>query len=370
MKKLKIIFICSLLFIPLYSVSAFSQYYEGYELQKEATITSEDNNLTAIIPADTFEGLLSVYLQPSLRHNLPDNLQLISQVYDFWLVSDSNISPQYQINLKFTATENYYGAKDVYIWQHDNFWQKVESVINNEDNSVTAEVTGSNVKIAVFEAQTKTVSSTAEILNNSDQVLEIEMPTAAEDSNYKIIFKNFDNLEYPKLEGYSQVSDVYEYDIKSEENLDLSKPLQIKINYNNPGLPKNIYYWDNNKQGWIELPSYDYQSKKYITTKVHFTYLRLALFEKEAATTGIASWYTYKNCDCAASRDYSKGTNLKVTNITEDSKNYGKSVIVTINDYGPEEWTKRVIDLDKTAYDKIANLSSGIMNVLIEQIND
>ena len=61
----------------------------------------------------------------------------------------------------------------------------------------------------------------------------------------------------------------------------------------------------------------------------------------------------------AAHRTLPFGTKLKVTNL----KN-GKSVIVKINDRGP--FVKgRVIDLTQSAFKKIGNIESGIINVNI-----
>ncbi len=81
-------------------------------------------------------------------------------------------------------------------------------------------------------------------------------------------------------------------------------------------------------------------------------------------TEGSASWYAYKGCDCAASPDFPKGSYVKVTRLNDPSK----SVIVRINDYGPERdiFPDRVIDLDKVAFQKIAPLGAGLTNVRVE----
>jgi hypothetical protein len=89
--------------------------------------------------------------------------------------------------------------------------------------------------------------------------------------------------------------------------------------------------------------------------------------EIDKTNLGLATWYSYKKCDCAASRDFPKGTKIKVTNIFPGN-NYGKSVIVKINDYGPMEYTGNLIDLDKTAFKKIAKLGSGVVPVILEVI--
>jgi len=83
-------------------------------------------------------------------------------------------------------------------------------------------------------------------------------------------------------------------------------------------------------------------------------------------TQGSASWYAYKGCDCAASPDFPKGSYVKVTRLSDPTK----SVIVRINDYGPERdiFPDRVIDLDKVAFQKIAPLGAGLTNVKVEPV--
>lgn len=81
------------------------------------------------------------------------------------------------------------------------------------------------------------------------------------------------------------------------------------------------------------------------------------------ADKGSATWYAYTGTLACASRDYPKGTYLKVTN-----QGNGKSVVVIVNDYGPAEWTGHIIDLDKVAFQEIAGLGAGVIGVKVEQI--
>lgn len=81
------------------------------------------------------------------------------------------------------------------------------------------------------------------------------------------------------------------------------------------------------------------------------------------ADKGSATWYAYTGTLACASRDYPKGTYLKVTN-----QGNGKSVVVIVNDYGPAEWTGHIIDLDKVAFQEIAGLGTGVIGVKVEQI--
>ncbi|MFH1078176.1 MAG: septal ring lytic transglycosylase RlpA family protein [Patescibacteria group bacterium] len=80
---------------------------------------------------------------------------------------------------------------------------------------------------------------------------------------------------------------------------------------------------------------------------------------------GKASWYAYRNCRCAASPDFPKGTRVRVT-----SKLTGKYTVVRINDWGPErdKFPERVIDLDAVAFKEFAPLGAGVITVSVEPI--
>ncbi|MFH1838040.1 MAG: septal ring lytic transglycosylase RlpA family protein [Candidatus Kuenenbacteria bacterium] len=81
---------------------------------------------------------------------------------------------------------------------------------------------------------------------------------------------------------------------------------------------------------------------------------------------GMASWYCPKWCEklAAAHPNFSKGTKLKVTNLENK-----KSVIVIVNDFGPNKsiHPDRIIDLTKTAFQKIANIQKGTIKVQVEK---
>jgi hypothetical protein len=90
-------------------------------------------------------------------------------------------------------------------------------------------------------------------------------------------------------------------------------------------------------------------------------------FENGIMTSGLASWYNYKHCNCAASPDVPKGTKLKVSRQDDPSQ----FVIVTVNDYGPDraKHPERVIDLDKVAFAKIGNPRGGVLAVRVEPVD-
>ncbi|MFZ2193568.1 MAG: G5 domain-containing protein [Candidatus Moraniibacteriota bacterium] len=87
------------------------------------------------------------------------------------------------------------------------------------------------------------------------------------------------------------------------------------------------------------------------------TYMKLG-----SAAKGQGTWYAYKGGLFAASTTIPKGNYAKVTNTAN-----GKSIIVQINDYGPQG-KGRIIDLDKVAFQKIASLGAGVIGVRVEEV--
>ena len=87
------------------------------------------------------------------------------------------------------------------------------------------------------------------------------------------------------------------------------------------------------------------------------TYMQLGKPNK-----GQGTWYSYQGGMFAASTTIAKGGYAKVTNTAT-----GKSIVVQINDYGPQG-AGRVIDLDKVAFQKIASIGEGVIGVKVEEV--
>lgn len=77
-----------------------------------------------------------------------------------------------------------------------------------------------------------------------------------------------------------------------------------------------------------------------------------------AAMTGRGSWYALglprPDALTCASRTFPRGTFLHVKNLRNN-----RTVICRVNDYGPEAWTNRIIDLSRGSFVQIDNLSAG-----------
>lgn len=95
-------------------------------------------------------------------------------------------------------------------------------------------------------------------------------------------------------------------------------------------------------------------------------------FSKEPVHTGIdqvgmASWYALglpqPDALTCASTKFPRRTYLQVKN-----QRNGKTVVCRVNDYGPEAWTKRAIDLSRGSFRQIEDLGRGTTPVEIKVV--
>ncbi len=181
--------------------------------------------------------------------------------------------------------------------------------------------------------------------------------------------KKYLHFDFPLPPNKKLISPLYEFNIINKKAYNNKRPLIIEIKYNAADAGyKSAYYWNNLQKKWEKTKSDNLTGRHIIRFRFYLPYAKVAVFEnRNVLTTGVASWYSYKGCDCAASPDYPKGTRLKVTNLQN-----GKSVIVLVNDYGPErdKFPNRIIDLDKVAFAKIANLRQGLCEVRVEPVKN
>jgi rare lipoprotein A (peptidoglycan hydrolase) len=80
------------------------------------------------------------------------------------------------------------------------------------------------------------------------------------------------------------------------------------------------------------------------------------------SNTGRGSWYALglpqPDALTCASRTFPRGTYLHVTNLYNR-----KTVVCRVNDYGPEAWTGRIIDLSRGSFSQVDSLGRGTIPV-------
>jgi rare lipoprotein A (peptidoglycan hydrolase) len=87
------------------------------------------------------------------------------------------------------------------------------------------------------------------------------------------------------------------------------------------------------------------------------------------SVSGIGSWYQYEignwssaNHYVCASKDFPRYSYVKI--IAENRKESH----CQITDYGPEEWTGRVIDMSPKVFSELTDLKLGLIKVKIEKL--
>lgn len=226
-----------------------------------------------------------------------------------------------------------------------NNWQSLDQVIT--DNKIILKETDVLVEVEENTQLTEESSTADEVITvfSVNPVTVTKAMGPVKNKDLKLISSIY------KLSG-AQSGDNIEFKYTNEDNYS-----------------KSIYYYDTSLLQWIILDSYNDFPVKTISTKIIDPNVMLAIFADLTAEDGIASFYdqsryryfNYQNGNFAASRDYPKGTKLKVTRLKTN-----ESVIVEVNDYGPELGTGRVIDLDISAFKQIGSTRAGLIYVKVE----
>ncbi|MEK7648904.1 MAG: RlpA-like double-psi beta-barrel domain-containing protein [Patescibacteria group bacterium] len=174
----------------------------------------------------------------------------------------------------------------------------------------------------------------------------------------------------PEMEmplGLQRISPIYDFEFLNKSAYDATKPfiIELKATEETSRL-KQVFFYDKTKSTWRALPTTVLTNTALARSLIHLPYARIALFAyPDVLAEGKASWYAHKKGLFAASPDFPKGSKIRVYNTLND-----KRVDVTINDYGPDRLLhpERVVDLEKSAFQKIAPLGAGIIPVRIEPL--
>lgn len=352
-----------LLILPLNLAFSASIHYSASQLSSGDIFLVYSGDFQIDIPYGQYNSL-DVYVFKKSATNLPEELELVSNVYDYYILSPE-VNDQSIFNITLSYQSESVKAKNIYKWNNqEKSWEFQPSIADLDNQNVSALIKGRKGKILVLESPT--LETDEDEVNYQNQ-FNLSLPESLATVQATTKIESFSALIYP--EEKIRASNIYQFDVKSEQPIDLTEPIKLTVKLQSTeSTRKAVYYWDNNQDSWVYLPSWTNYHENSVSAYIHLPFSRIALFEEPNQFVGEASWYAWKGGNFAASRDYPKGTRLKVTNITLGSKNFNKSIIVTINDYGPEEWTGRIIDLDKVAFRQIGYLGGGVMPVRIEVI--
>lgn len=175
-----------------------------------------------------------------------------------------------------------------------------------------------------------------------------------------------DSLPIPT--GATLLGKIYEFRVQQQSVLTENPRFRIWLSWTEPvSTSVDLYYWNETAEQWMSLFGFGLSGEQKLTSVLPSGFAKIAVMAgPKFMSEGQASWYKYKNCDCAASPDYAKGTMLKVTRLDDPTR----SVVVRVNDWGPErdKHPDRVIDLDYVAFQKIGNPRGGLVGVRVEPL--
>lgn len=164
-----------------------------------------------------------------------------------------------------------------------------------------------------------------------------------------------------------KISEIYQFEFRNKAAYDNHKAFYIQFKYNQADQRrKQVFYFDKNYDGWRPLPTRDFPDENFVRSLIHLPFARIAVFAyPHTLADGRASWYAHKTGNFAASPDYPDNSRLRVYN-----KANGKFVDVVVNDHGPDRkaFPDRAIDLEKSAFARIASLGEGVIDVVVEPL--
>ncbi|MFA4937486.1 MAG: septal ring lytic transglycosylase RlpA family protein [Patescibacteria group bacterium] len=335
--------------------------------QQQAVIGSTwsiSDNLQMIIPANGLTKAVEVQVEILPVDTAYLTYSSILASYKIKILSDEQ---QFKLPVEFKYTIN--SSIPTAIWyQVDSEWikSKTYELNQNEITSVWQVDKPGTYQIAIMQAIEATIGITSDNYNHK---VGINVPYVS----FSLPEIEFDNAELIITPLTSELvpppdnlkSFIYQYDFKGISPALLGKKLfKVTLAYSTTSyLGRDLIYYDKRLAEWRKIPSVHNIEQQSVSAWLPFTYVIIAVVENPEVYDGIASWYKWKNCDCAAARFWPKQSQLKVTNLSNN-----KSQIVKVNDYGPEEWTGRLVDLDSKVFAYLDKLWRGLIYVRVEPV--
>jgi len=167
----------------------------------------------------------------------------------------------------------------------------------------------------------------------------------------------------PTPQNHRRIAKVCEFALKSSVSYNTNNAARVTFSYTDSDYRARVYYWRKAKKEWKALPTEMNRATHTVTADVPYDTAIVTVFADEMISReGIVSWYRHKKYPYGSATNlYPTGTKLTVTNLEN-----GKSVDVTVTSTWTNTDEKRILDIVSTAFEKIANLQTGLINARIE----
>lgn len=154
------------------------------------------------------------------------------------------------------------------------------------------------------------------------------------------------------------LSNLFSFDLFNEDTVEVLQPIWITMKWHTSSEEEYVLkYWDADQQAWVEMPTTVNEEAQWIQAMMNIPFAVVGVFEKERINyRGYASWYNWHS---AAMNDLPLGTDILVQNPST-----GAEATTTVLSTGPF-YSNRIIDLPRSVFEAIGNLSDGVMEVII-----
>ncbi len=196
--------------------------------------------------------------------------------------------------------------------------------------------------------------------------MRVEFPQSIED---KILLRKIDGLLvnsfFPSRESMERLSKVCEIALADETKYNIDMRGTIFIEHDRTEFRPRVYTWNEVEHIWEPYESIMNRKTLIVTSEIPLKKQYVAVFaDKNSEYTGFASWYSHKRYPAgSATNIFPIGTKLRVTN-----SDTGKDTFVTVTSTWTNKDKRRVIDLVRTAFEKIGDPATGLIPVIIERI--
>lgn len=162
------------------------------------------------------------------------------------------------------------------------------------------------------------------------------------------------------------ISDLYRFALHNQTTFKLKKKLWLRLSYPSSYTERDkvMKYYDSASNRWRKLTALNDDTTTYnITGHLKKKHGIIAVFEQPSAddiVQGMASWYDWTGAACNA---FPLGSVIRVTNVSTGA--YVDSTVVSTGPFIPG----RVVDLTRNDFAQIADLSTGVVEVTVQQID-
>src|SRR3989339_1217375 len=166
-----------------------------------------------------------------------------------------------------------------------------------------------------------------------------------------------------------RVSPIWEYGLMHKEGVSVQKPILIKLTWRQKLKGTiSVVAWDDTQKKWVSVPTVVKKKDKAAYALFKTPYARMTLIHKKKTQARppkkkkvvqykrIASWY---HASFSAMNIVPLGTRVRVINPAN-----GKQIETVVGSTGPFV-PGRIIDLPRSAFETLGNLSQGVMDVIV-----